>query len=66
MKLFIDDNLCGGHGRCYRLAPDLLDFDEEGYVAIRGEPIEFPEDRRELAEEIVDTCPEQAISLLED
>jgi ferredoxin len=66
MKLFVDDAICTGHGRCYRLAPNILTYDEEGYVAIRGEPIEFPADQRELAEEIVATCPEEAISLSND
>jgi ferredoxin len=66
VKLFIDDAVCTGHGRCYRLAPSLLTADDEGYVAVRGEPIPFPEAQRELAEEIVGSCPEQAISLIED
>lgn len=66
MKLFIDNAVCTGHGRCYRLAPDVLSYDDEGYVAVRGEPIEFPSDRRQLAEEVVATCPEEAISLIDD
>jgi ferredoxin len=66
MKLIVDDAVCTGHGRCYRLAPEVLSADDEGYVSVRGEPIEFPKDRRELAEEIVGTCPEQAISLIDD
>ncbi len=66
MKLFVDDSVCGGHGRCYRLAPDLLEADDEGYVRVRGEAIDWPEDQRELADEIAGTCPEGAISLIED
>ena len=65
MKLLVDGAVCTGHGRCYRLAPDVLSYDDEGYVAIRDEPIAFPSDQRELAEEIVGTCPEQAISLID-
>ena len=63
MKLFIDDSQCQGHGRCYRLAPDLLECDDEGYVAIRDELIEVPEDQLEAAEEAAGTCPEGAITL---
>lgn len=66
MKLFVDADVCMGHGRCYRLAPTVLSADDEGYTSVRGKPIEFPEDMRDLAEEIVGTCPEQAISLIED
>jgi ferredoxin len=66
MKLLIDNEVCQGHGRCYRIAPDVLGDDDEGYVTPRGVPIEFPADRRALAEEVVGTCPEQAITLIDD
>lgn len=66
MKIFIDPNECTGHGRCYRIAPDLLTFDDEGYVSIRGEAIDVPEDQIEFAEEAEGTCPEGAISLIRE
>jgi ferredoxin len=66
VKLLVDAESCTGHGRCYRLAPDVLGFDDEGYVTPRGEPIEFPADQRDVAEEIVGSCPEQAITLIDD
>jgi ferredoxin len=66
MKLFIDPEQCTGHGRCYKLAPELLTPDEEGFVSIRGEAIFVPADQSEFAEEAEGTCPEGAISLLED
>lgn len=66
MKLQIS-TACQGHGRCYTLAPQLLSSDEEGYVTISGgDPIEVPEDMRELAENVVGSCPENAISLIDD
>ena len=36
MKLTIDAEMCTGHGRCYTLAPDLLSYDDEGFVTERG------------------------------
>jgi ferredoxin len=58
---------CQGHGRCYTLAPQLLSSDDEGYVTISGgDPIEVPEELRELAENVVGSCPENAISLIDD
>jgi ferredoxin len=58
---------CMGHGRCYSLAPQLLESDDEGYVTIRGgDPIEVPDDLRELGEEVAGTCPESAISVIEE
>jgi ferredoxin len=60
------DEQCEGHGRCYTLAPDLLDCDDEGYVTIRGGQLELPDDQRAVAEELVGSCPEGAITLTTD
>lgn len=65
MKLCVDTQ-CTGHGRCYTLAAQLLSSDDEGYVTIRGgDPIDVPDDLRELAEEVAGTCPESAISVID-
>jgi ferredoxin len=66
MKLRVDERQCTGHGRCYTLAPDLLSCDDEGYVTIRGSAIEVPADQLELADDVVGSCPEGAISLVEE
>ena len=66
MRLAVDGASCMGHGRCYQVAPDLLTFDDEGYVAIRDAAIVVPADQLEAAEDAAGTCPEQAISLLPD
>jgi ferredoxin len=64
MKLIVDGASCMGHGRCYRIAPDLLTYDDEGYPTIRDELIDVPEDQVAAAEEAAGTCPEEAISLI--
>ena len=66
MRLSVDGDTCMGHGRCYRLMPDLLTYDDEGYVSIRGQTIDVPEDQSELADEAEGSCPEGAISLIPD
>jgi ferredoxin len=66
VKIFIDEDQCTGHGRCYRLAPDLLTYDDEGYVTIRGQAIDVPQDQVEFAQEAEGTCPEGAIRLIAD
>jgi ferredoxin len=44
----------------------LLSSDDEGYVTISGkDPIDVPEGLRELAEDVVGSCPENAISLID-
>jgi len=58
---------CMGHGRCYSLAPDILESDDEGYVTIAGgDPIDMPDDQRELADELAGTCPEGAIIVINE
>ena len=64
MKLTVDGKSCMGHGRCYMMAPDLLTFDDEGYVTIRDQTIDVPADQVEVADDAAGTCPEQAITLI--
>jgi ferredoxin len=66
VKLRIDGSVCMGHGRCYGIAPDLVTYDDEGYPTIRDEWLAVPSDRVADAEEIAATCPEEAISLLDE
>ena len=48
------------------MAPDLLAYDDEGYVTIRGLAIDVPDDQLEAAEDAAATCPEQAITLIRE
>jgi ferredoxin len=66
VKLTIDAERCTGHGRCYTVAPDLLTYDEEGFVSIRGHTIDVPEDQLDAAREAEMSCPEQAPRLITD
>jgi ferredoxin len=63
VKLAVDGASCMGHGRCYLMAPDLLTDDDEGYVTIRDQTVDVPDDQVEFAEDAAATCPEQAIRL---
>jgi len=66
MKLSFDGALCRGHGRCYDLAEDLLEDDDEGFVTARGQTIDVPADQVEDARNAARSCPEGAITMLED
>lgn len=66
MKLTVDAGLCRGHGRCYNLAEDLLEDDDEGFVTARGQIIDVPDDQVDDARNAAGSCPEGAITLLED
>jgi ferredoxin len=64
MRILVDGASCMGHGRCYRIAPDLFSYDDEGYPTIRDELVEVPAHRAAAADEAAATCPEEAIALI--
>jgi ferredoxin len=66
MKLTVSAELCRGHGRCYSLAEDLLEDDDDGFVTVRGLIIDVPDDQVEDARNAAGSCPEGAITLIED
>lgn len=61
MELSIDHDRCTGHGRCYTLAPDLFDCDDEGFGRTLGS--EVPPELVDRARAAVDSCPERAVTL---
>ena len=63
MRTSIDTERCVGHGRCYTLAPEVYDADDEGHgiVLTPDVPPELAESARTAAGE----CPERAV-LLDD
>jgi ferredoxin len=62
MKIKYDRNLCCGHNRCYSLAPEIWDVDDEGYAILRIEGA-IPTELEEKAQLTADNCPEFAISI---
>lgn len=62
MRFRLDSEKCQGHGRCYALAPELFESDEEGYSVLKVEGDVPPalEDKARLA---ADNCPEFAIEV---
>ena len=63
MKIKIDNERCTGHGRCYALAPEVFEPDDEGHSIVLHE--EVPPEFEAKARLGVDNCPEQAISIVE-
>ncbi|MFN3217311.1 MAG: ferredoxin [Acidimicrobiales bacterium] len=62
MKINFDRDACQGHNRCYMLAPELFDVDDEGYAILLVEG-EVPAELAEKAQLTVDNCPEFAITI---
>jgi ferredoxin len=64
MRITLDSEACQGHGRCYTLAPELFDSDDEGYavLTVAGDVPAGCEEQARLA---ADNCPEFAITVEE-
>ncbi len=67
MKVHIDEIKCSGHGRCAKYASNVFRLsDEDGYNADRGLTIEVPAGEEANAAIGVRSCPERAITVVED
>jgi ferredoxin len=63
VRIVLDSELCTGHGRCYTLAPELFDTDDEGHsVVLHPDVPEGLEDQAWLAAQ---NCPERCITIEE-
>ena len=65
MRIEFERDRCQGHNRCYMLAPELFDTDDEGYAVLRGDG-SVPEGLERQARLAADNCPEFAITVVED
>jgi ferredoxin len=63
MRLAVDAAACQAYGLCAEEAPDLVDLDDFGYSAVKGDG-EVPADRQAAAEAAVEVCPVKAMRLL--
>ncbi|MCW2621500.1 MAG: putative ferredoxin [Frankiales bacterium] len=63
MKISIDADKCQGHGRCYELAPNLVEDDERSRGWVRTP--EVPAGLEEEARAAASACPERAVLLAE-
>lgn len=61
MRISVDTVACTGHGRCFVLAPDVYDSDDDGYTKPRFE--EVPAGLEDEARKGAANCPERAITL---
>jgi ferredoxin len=61
MRITVDRDRCTGHGRCYALAPEVFDADDDGYGVARFE--QLPADLEGAARRGAANCPEDAITV---
>jgi len=64
MRIVVDYDKCTGLGMCEAEAPDLFEVQDDGSLLVL---IENPgEDQRAAAEAAVESCPTEALSIVED
>jgi ferredoxin len=61
MKLQVDVPRCMGNARCWAVAPELFELNDDGYLDT--ELVDVPVDQEDAARNAVDSCPEQIISV---
>lgn len=62
MRIVFDRDACQGHNRCYLLAPELFDVDDDGYAVLLIDG-DLPSELEAKARLATDNCPEYAITL---
>jgi ferredoxin len=67
MRVKIDGEPCTGHGRCAKYGPKVYFLDEvDGYNMHRGTMIVVPEGEERGATMGMKSCPERAITIVDD
>lgn len=64
MRVHVDPDRCQGHNRCYAIAPELFDVDEDGTAHELHDGV-VPPDLEDKARLAAANCPEYAISITE-
>jgi ferredoxin len=64
VRIRINEAACTGHGRCYALAPEIFQPDDQGHsVALFTD---VPDELCDKARNAVDNCPERALALVDE
>jgi ferredoxin len=61
VKVFVDDDKCGGHGVCCAICPDVFELSDDGYAVVRTR--EVPAQHEDGVRAAVNQCPALAISI---
>jgi ferredoxin len=62
VRVTIDGHRCAGHGRCYTVAPEVFESDDEGRGVVIV-PLPRTDDLARAARQAAANCPESAIDI---
>ncbi len=63
MRVVLDAGACVGHGRCYALAPEVFDADDQGHCIIKPGDGTVPAGLEDKTRQAVANCPEGALTV---
>jgi ferredoxin len=63
MRVNVDFDRCASTGTCVELVPDVFEIRDDGYLYLLEETPD--ESRRDDLQEAVDSCPTEAISIVD-
>jgi ferredoxin len=63
MRVNVDFDRCASTGTCVELVPDVFEIRDDGYLYLIEEAPD--ESRRDDIQEAVDSCPTEAISIVD-
>ena len=61
MRVILDKAACSGHARCYAIAPQVYDLDDEGFNSV--DEADVPAELESVARDGAEACPEHAIAI---
>jgi ferredoxin len=59
MRVFVDEDVCGGHGVCVGLCPEVFDLSDAGYAITLMTDV--PPEFEPAAQQAAAQCPTRAI-----
>ena len=63
MRITVDRGVCTGHGRCWTLAPEVFEADDDGYCSTEVFEVDSGDEAAVAAAlRGVKSCPERAIT----
>jgi len=63
MRVEVDDEVCGGHGVCLGLCPDVFDLHDDGYACVKVD--EVPPEHEAAVRKAAAQCPTHAITVMD-
>jgi ferredoxin len=63
MRIVVDHSKCTGLGICESIAEDVFQVQEDGSLVLLKEDVS--EDRRQEMQEALDSCPTEALRLID-